>query len=128
MPHSILPPSPSFNKQELKTQESSSNLSSKIKSSNSEEYREQKYSYKAVSPGEKRSGKGAVPLNLHRYLNRFQMSSLREMETFGWRLAFVRRTESNETVVVAKHSQQGFGLLEHDGSINTSVSIGIRSN
>lgn len=115
MPHSIFPPSPSFNKQELK-------------SSKSEEQQGQKFSYKAVSPGEKRSGKGAVPLNLRQYLNRRQMSSLREMANFGWRLAFVRRTEANKPVVVAKHSQQGFGLLEHDGSINTSVSIGIRSN
>ncbi len=127
MPQSIFPPSPRFNKQELKNQRRSNQVSSN-ESSTAEEHREQKLSYKALSPGEKRSGKGAVPLNLRQYLNRSQMSSLRAMETFGWRLAFVRRTEADETVVVAKHSQQGFGLLEHDGSINTSVSIGIRSN
>lgn len=83
--------------------------------------------YKATSPGEKRRGKGAVPLNLKQYLNRDQMCSLKQMGCFGWELAFVRREASGEPlVVVAKPRENAFGLLDSDGSIRVDGPIEIR--
>jgi len=82
---------------------------------------------RSISYGEKRKGDLPVPLNLRSLLSKQQLSSVKQMECFGWRLAFVRR-EKNQipVVVVASEGEKKFALLEEDGSINTSCSLEIR--
>ena len=70
--------------------------------------------------GEKRKGEYAVPVNLREVLNQDQMSSLRQIDSFGWRLAFVRRNDAKEPLAVVQRSDKsGYGVLEADGSIST---------
>lgn len=80
-----------------------------------------------VSPFNKRRGQSPIPLNLIEYLNTEQMESLRQMESFGWELAFIRRPiNSSPTVIVSSTDGSTFGVLELDGSINTHSSLAIR--
>lgn len=76
---------------------------------------------------DKRRGNHAVPLNLREYLNKQQMQALRQMEGFGWQLAFVRRKEDNfSAAVVVNNKLSRVGVLEKDGSINTNHQLGCR--
>lgn len=83
--------------------------------------------FKAGAPGEKRKGDFPVPVNLREVLSKDQISSLKEMESFGWRLAFIRRSsDACPLAVVARNDKSGFGVLEKDGSINTHSSFNVR--
>ena len=76
---------------------------------------------------DKRKGQMPIPLNLRTFLNREQMASLRQMEGFGWQLAFVRRSSDSEVIaVVVCSSSKQYGILELDGSINTDFDLIIR--
>ncbi len=82
---------------------------------------------RSISFGEKRRGELPVPLNLRSLLSEQQLSSVRQMECFGWRLAFVRRADNQiPMVVIANKNEKKFALLEKDGSINTSCRLDIR--
>ncbi|MFT5083891.1 MAG: hypothetical protein ACI9Y1_001943 [Lentisphaeria bacterium] len=74
---------------------------------------------------DKRMGADSIPVNLKEYLNQDQMVSLRQMESFGWHLAFVRRNALHCPVAVVANSLT-FAVLERDGSINTDTDLGIR--
>lgn len=75
----------------------------------------------------RRKGDNAIPHNIDKYLNEDQVLSLRQMESFGWQLAFVRRPLFQEHVAVVSNSDSTkFGVLEDDGSINTSPQFYIR--
>ncbi|WP_086930328.1 hypothetical protein [Agarilytica rhodophyticola] len=76
---------------------------------------------------DKRRGKSPVPLNTRSLLNSQQQKSLRQMESFGWQIAFVRREHrDNPLVVVQNVSKQNFGLLQDDGSIDISCHLNMR--
>ncbi|TVZ40557.1 hypothetical protein P886_4990 [Alteromonadaceae bacterium 2753L.S.0a.02] len=76
---------------------------------------------------ERRNRSKPIPYNLSEYLNEDQSMSLRHMESFGWQLAFIRRPLFQDPmVVVANADQSQFGLLEVDGSINTSAMLELR--
>lgn len=76
---------------------------------------------------EKRLGQSPVPLNTRRLLNVQQQQSLRQMETFGWHLAFIRREHLDAPVVVVENANNHcFGRLKEDGSIDTSRQLSIR--
>ena len=76
---------------------------------------------------EKRKGELPVPLNLKSFLSTQQMDSAQQMESFGWHIAFVRRAQmESPLVVVANRSERRIGLLERDGSINTSCDLVVR--
>lgn len=77
--------------------------------------------------GEKRKGESAVPVNLREVLNQNQISALRQMESFGWQLAFIRRNDASEPLaIVERADKSGYGVLELDGSITTSFDLHIR--
>lgn len=75
----------------------------------------------------KRRGEMPVPMNLRELLNQEQMASVRQMESFGWRLAFVRRPSSETPVAIVESTDgRSYGTLEIDGTINTEFSVGLR--
>lgn len=77
---------------------------------------------------DKRSGKTPVPLNLRSLLSEEQLTSVQQMTHFGWHLAFVRRDElSNPVVVVANGSENRFAVLSLEGVIDTSVDVSVRA-
>lgn len=76
---------------------------------------------------DKRYREVPVPENLDEYLNEFQMLTLRKVEDFGWRLAFIRRPLFQEIVaVVVSDDGTKHGVLEEDGSINMDHKLLIR--
>ncbi len=76
---------------------------------------------------DKRTGQLAVPLNLRGLLSAEQISSVQQMENFGWHLAFVRRDDAGQPmVVVANGSEKRFALLDMHGAIDSSRSVAVR--
>lgn len=76
---------------------------------------------------EKRSGLAPVPRNLDQILNENQMTSLRQIENFGWQLHFVRRPLFQEPVVVIVSAEgDRFGTLERDGRIEIKNQFDLR--
>ena len=79
------------------------------------------------TPFEKRRGELPIPINLKEYLNQDQLYALRQMESFGWRIAFVRRPAFQTPMIVVTNSEgTRFGVLERDGSIIDDENLGIR--
>jgi len=87
----------------------------------------------ATGPGaanwsEKRNGLAPVPGNLADILNKDQMTSLRQIENFGWQLHFVRRPLFQDPVVVIISAEgDRFGTLEADGRIEIKNHFDIRN-
>ena len=82
----------------------------------------------AVSWSEKRDGSAPVPRNLDDILNKQQMTSLRQIENFGWQLHFVRRPLFQDPVVVIVSAEgDRFGTLEADGRIEIKTHFDIRN-
>lgn len=78
---------------------------------------------------EKRSGLAPVPRNLGEILNENQMTSLRQIENFGWQLHFVRRPLFQEPVVVIVSAEgDRFGTLETDGRIEIKTRFDLRKS
>jgi len=76
---------------------------------------------------ERRHHSKPIPVNISEYLNDDQQLSLRQMEGFGWQLAFIRRPLFQDTVVVVTNTDQSkFGVLELDGSINMDSMMELR--
>jgi hypothetical protein len=85
--------------------------------------------YGAGTPSwaEKRSGRAPVPRNLSDILNELQMTSLHQIENFGWQLHFVRRPLFQDPVVVIVSAEgDRFGTLEADGRIEIKHQFDIR--
>lgn len=77
---------------------------------------------------DKRRGDVPIPLNLAEYLNEDQLLSLRQIERFGWELAFVRRPAFRGVVpVVLSAEGDRIGVLEEDGRLNVSPDIRVRA-
>jgi hypothetical protein len=81
----------------------------------------------AASRKERRSQKVPSPNNLDELLNQHQMSVLRHIETFGWKLQFVRKSSLREPMAVIL-SPEGdmFATLERDGRINMAPDLVLR--
>lgn len=76
---------------------------------------------------EKRIGKSPVPNNLTDILNEHQLTSLRQIENFGWQLHFVRRPLFQEPLVVIVSAEgDRFGTLEADGRIEIKGQFDVR--
>ena len=76
---------------------------------------------------EKRKGESSIPSDFQDALSLDQMMTLRQIENFGWQLAFVRRPLFQESVViVATSDNKKFGVLEDTGELNLQAEIKIR--
>jgi hypothetical protein len=76
---------------------------------------------------ERRGAKTPVPTSLDETLNHDQLLTLRQLENFGWRIAFVRRPLFQEVVVVITSADgEKTGILETDGQLNMQPNIRIR--
>lgn len=76
---------------------------------------------------ERRKHKAPVADDLYELLNQHQMRALRQIETFGWRLHFVRRSLFQEPVAVLIGPEgDRFATLEHDGRINMTPDSDLR--
>jgi hypothetical protein len=78
---------------------------------------------------EKRRGEAPIPTGFQDALNLDQLMTLRQIENFGWQLAFVRRPLfQKHVVVVATSDSKKFGVLEDTGELNLQAEINIRKN
>ena len=76
---------------------------------------------------EKRLGMVPVPDNLDTLLNQIQLSALRQIETFGWQLHFVRRQLFQEPVAgIISPDGEKIACLEEDGRINLLPDSAVR--
>lgn len=76
---------------------------------------------------EKRNGQSPIPPNLESMINPDQLMTLRQIENFGWQVAFVRRPSFHENIVVVSGTDaQKFGVLEDTGELNLQAEIKIR--
>ena len=78
---------------------------------------------------ENRGTQSAVPENPARYMTRTQLSRIRKMEEFGWKLFFIRRANLAEALVVIHLPRSGqTAVIEKDGAINMAHGEAIRSS
>jgi hypothetical protein len=69
----------------------------------------------------------AVPIDLGRYLNESQLLALNSLESFGWRLWFVRRPLFMQPIVIVANSESTqHAMLEEDGSVNLKPPLQLR--
>lgn len=68
-----------------------------------------------------------IPAKLDEFLNIEQMLALKQVESYGWQLEFVRRPLFQKvTAVIVGPGGNPVGILEEDGSINQNPNIVIR--
>jgi hypothetical protein len=76
---------------------------------------------------EKENKQAAVPEHPARFLDTLQLSSIRNLETFGWQLFFVRRSNPDETLTLMDLSSSGeTAVIEKDGTVNRTHGAVIR--
>jgi hypothetical protein len=76
---------------------------------------------------EKRKGEEPVPDNAIEMLNQMQALALRQIESYGWQLQFIRRPLFQDPVpVVIDADGKKIGILEEDGRINMEPDIKVR--
>lgn len=77
---------------------------------------------------EKRNGESPVPSNLDDVISPDQLMTLRQIENFGWQVAFVRRPLFQQAVVVVSSTdKRKFGVLEDTGELNLEPDIKLRA-
>lgn len=77
---------------------------------------------------EKRNRQKPIPDNMKEYLNDDQMLALKQFESYGWRLEFIRRPLFQEpTPVLFGPDNQQIGILLVDGTIDKNSNILIRA-
>jgi hypothetical protein len=68
---------------------------------------------------ERRTGKPAVPGDLRDILTMDQKLALRELETFGWKILFVRRPLFQQPRVIMHNPDTGnHSVIEADGTVD----------
>ena len=78
---------------------------------------------------EKRNGHSPVPPNYRNALSPDQMMTLRQIENFGWEVAFVRRPSLTEKVIVVSSADHNkLGVLENDGQLNLEPGLKFREH
>lgn len=76
---------------------------------------------------ERREHSASLPVNLAEYLSEDQRLTLRQMDSFGWQLAFIRRPLFQESMaIVTNEDASQYGVLERDGSINMRSTLELR--
>jgi hypothetical protein len=74
-----------------------------------------------------RQKENAVPTELSGLLTKDQLTSLANLEFFGWRLWFVRRPLFAIPKVMLQHEVSGiYALLEEDGNLNLEPDLPLR--
>lgn len=77
---------------------------------------------------ERRQSLNAIPDNVARFLNREQSRALRQSESFGWRLAFIRRSYFQcPLVVMQSRDGASYSVIEEDGTLNANPDIAVRA-
>lgn len=77
---------------------------------------------------ERRGSKTPIPANPASALNQEQSLALRNVENFGWQLAFIREPVFQDPIpVVISPDHQRVAVLEADGQINMHPDIALRS-
>lgn len=77
---------------------------------------------------ERRTGQPAVPADLYRKMNDSQKATMRQLENFGWSIAFVRRPLFLDPVIVVRSFDNGkFGLISPDGKVEFNPELPVRS-
>jgi hypothetical protein len=76
---------------------------------------------------DKRIGQQAVPDNLEDWLSPEQMQMLHQIESFGWKIKFIRRPVFQDPIIVlVGDDEKKIGILEKDGHINMDPDIVLR--
>jgi len=79
-------------------------------------------------PRERRTGQPAVPADLHRKMNDSQKATMRQLENFGWSIAFVRRPLFLDPIIVVRSFDNGrFGVVSSDGKVEFNPELPIRN-
>lgn len=84
---------------------------------------------KKISPEahDRRQGMSPIPLNLREFLSDDQRRVMKQVEGFGWRLAFIRRPLFQDPIVVIQNAEASrYSVLEVDGTVNEHPDIKIR--
>lgn len=77
---------------------------------------------------ERRGNRLPVPPNIKALLNQDQSLALRNVENFGWQLAFIRQPLFEPIIaVVISPDRRRFAVLEQDGRVNMSPEIALRA-
>ena len=77
---------------------------------------------------EKRKGETPIPSNLDDVISPDQLMTLRQIENFGWQVAFVRRPLFQQAVVVVSSTDKSkYGVLEDTGELNLEPDIKLRA-
>jgi hypothetical protein len=80
-----------------------------------------------VDRSERRSKLAPAREKLEALLSRHQLRALREMESSGWRLLFVRTSLFQAPEIVITNSEGDVvGTLEHDGQLNLTPDLAVR--
>ena len=78
---------------------------------------------------EKRKGEKAIPDNVGDYLNDVQQMILKNINSLGWSLEFVRRSSGDLPIAVIGDKEFNmFGVLEESGSVDFETGILFREN
>ena len=84
-------------------------------------------SFGNVGNSERRGRTPPIPSGFEAMLNQDQKNALRNVENFGWQMAFVRRPLFDEPIfVVASPDHQRYAILESNGEVNMTPDIVIR--
>jgi len=76
---------------------------------------------------DKRTGQEAIPDNLDDWLTPDQKQMLHQIESFGWRLKYIRRPVFQDPIVILiSDDGKKIGILEKDGRVNMEPDITIR--
>ena len=84
-------------------------------------------SFGNASDSERRGRMPPIPPGFEAMLNQDQKNALRNVENFGWQLAFVRRPVFEEPIfVVISPDQQRYAILDGDGEVDMNPQIVVR--
>ena len=76
---------------------------------------------------DKRNKQKPIPNNLSDYLNEDQRVTLNQIESYGWRIEFIRRPLFQTPLVVIFGPDDGqIGVLKEDGTIDKNPEILVR--
>ena len=84
-------------------------------------------SFGNASNGERRGRTPPIPPGFEAMLNQDQKNALRNVENFGWQMAFVRRPLFDDPIfVVTSPDHQRYAILESSGEVNMEPEIVVR--
>lgn len=76
---------------------------------------------------EKRQGLDPIPSRVEYYINAYQLTALRTIEKYGWKLNFIRRPDEHEPVVIVTGPDgQTTGTIDKGGNLNTDSTVPLR--